>query len=922
MLAFAAMLFAACTDDTDSFPADGTESVVTFYPQLGNKTRAIGDAAQVNSINAAVYENGKLVYETTPVALSTAKADGIDLTLIVGHSYKIIFWAQNDALAPYSFDPNSPKVTVDYSNFTSGGFGNMEKLDAFYATASFAFDGKTAGGTINLARPLAMLNFADPDVQPKADEHTAVLTLSNVATSFNPFAGENEDKGSDFEEIAFTFSDFPTEPLVTGEGSSTKSYYYVTCNYLFPTTTVFNATLSLQDKNDNELKATAVTVPGLTPNTRTNVLGNVVQEPEWIPTDAIASELNDTIYPVHNAGELIWLAFNTPDDKVKTLSFEADIDLENKLLPNGLNLGNIKTIKGNGKTITRYKSKVGGLFGNATGITVENLTIDGATVKATPESATHVGALVNTLKGSSSFTNVTVKNADVSTTNGAAGGIVGYVVRNIETERREQLAVAFTDCTVEGGSISCDGATGTGYFVGLFSGYDNGETLTFTNCQHNVDGTNPVALTSDFESLYYEGNEAVWLSGNDYSAYNGFLGNEKHYRGKVMFEGTRFIPRWDGTTTVEPLLANATYDSGTTACSNGYVVYSPFDLAGVRKKTASPAAIYLRADVDMNGQGADGKYNVPSNFAQSVCASDDDKNFEPFNYVTTLDGKKSETENYSIYNLAITQLEQERAAFILYATGTTNHKNINFRNCQTVAVHKVVTTDAKAYGAILVSNVDATYTMENVHAYDCKVFALQKVGTLGARINGTSTLTNNSVNNCYVENYECFISERFTSGRINKSISLGFITAKVYEVYCDFYPHGEVGGMYGFIQGNSTLTNCKVNSTIVHGYGQDGKMATIDGNGWAQAGISMLGMYKVPGRHVSTMIGNIRATGTIKLTGCTVDSNSECTNHWDKHSNTCPYVGHAYFVNFSDNEGSLTVDEKSVTLGDCTTSIL
>ena len=200
--------------------------------------------------------------------------------------------------------------------------------------------------------------------------------------------------------------------------------------------------------------------------------------------------------------------------------------------------------------------------------------------------------------------------------------------------------------------------------------------------------------------------------------------------------------------------------------------------------------------------------------------------------------------------------------------------------------------------------------MENVHAYDCKVFALQKIGTLGARISGTSTLKNNSVNNCYVENYECNISERFTSGK--KMISRWTV-----EVYADFYPNGEVGGMYGFIQGSSTLTNCKVNATTIYAFGQDDKMATIDGSTLAKLGIAALGYYKVPGRHVSTMIGNIRATGTVTLTGCSVDANTKCTNRHDKHNNTYNFIGQAYIVKFVDSEGSVTVDGTKLTLADC-----
>ena len=542
------------------------------------------------------------------------------------------------------------------------------------------------------------------------------------------------------------------------------------------------------------------------------------------------------------------------------------------------------TFDGNGKTIKYYANS---LFGDAANITVQNLNLDNVTAT----SGGHVGVLVNTLIGNGTFTNVSISNSSATTTNGAAGGMVGYIVRASETDRSETLEVKIENCNISQTTVSSD-KENEGQFVGLLSGYDNGEKLTFKTC-----------TATD-----------VQVPGT----YHDFLGNETYRRGAVTVEDKRFMPKWDGETSVEPLLANPTYDGANAiAGTNKFVVYSSFDLAGVRKKTASPAAIYLKADIDMNGQGVDGKYNVPSNFTKSAISSTDDNAFDPFSYVITLDGYKDADSNYSIYNLSIAQIEQERAAFILYASGTTVHKNINFRNCQTVAVHKPVDTDAKAYGAILVSNVDATYTMENVHAYNCKVFALQKIGTLGARISGTSTLKNNSVNNCYVENYECLINERFTSGIINYSVTYFGITATVKEVYASFYPHGEVGGMYGFIQGNSELTDCKVNDTKVHAYGQNDKDATIDGNTIAKLGIGLLGYYRVPGRHVSTMIGNIRATGTVKLTGCTVDTNSECTNRWDKHNNTYKYIGQAYIVQFVDNKGTVTVDGKSLKIADC-----
>ena len=798
-------------------------------------------------------------------------------------------------------------VSVDYPA-NELGYDALESLDAFYAVSDVDLsNGRTID--VNLTRPFAQVNLvADKDELLNAQASKVEFTI-NVAETFNLTSPTVEEPT---EEQTFTFTsadNFQSTEEIDGN-------VYLGTTYLFvPSSGKVTGKVKLY-AGDNVLKsAENIEIP-LVGNKRTNLVfsGFQISVPEWDSSKETVPGASDGWITITEPEQLaaLLMAGTTDNTQVRigsTLNMEKmPQDVKNQIV--GKSFSSL-TLDGNGLTIKNFSAPA--FFANATNLTVSNLTLENVNITA----ATNVGVLVNELTGNGTFTNVTVKGSSATTTNGAAGGFVGRSVRTSEKDRSETLALTFTDCRIEGSSdknIVATGSAAEGKFVGLFSGYDNGEKLVFANC------TSEKAEVDDHVSRYVEGNEGAWLAGKDYSAYNGFLGSETYFRGKVYFggedESTRFCPKWDGTTTVEPLLANPTYDGANAiAGTNKFAVYSPFDLAGVRKKTASPAAIYLKADIDLNGQGVDGRYNVPSNFTKSAHSSADDIVFDPFSYVTTLDGYRDASTNNSIYNMSIAQIEQERAAFILYASGTTVHKNINFRNCQTVAVHKPVTTDAKAYGAILVSNVDATYTMENVHAFDCKVFALQKIGTLGARISGTSTLKNNSVNNCYVENYECDISERFESGPKEMS------GVKIKNVYADFYPHGEVGGMYGFIQGNSSMTNLYVNNTIVDAFGQDDKSAKIQGEGFlgSLAAITLqgLGYYLVPGRHVSTMIGNIRATGTVTLTGCSVDANTKCANRHDKHNSTYHYIGQAYIVKFLDSEGTVTVDGTKLTLADC-----
>ena len=885
---------------------------MTFRPKFEDfeaVTKAIGDGSQVDQLLVHIYEEGSDQFEEKTYDITSCQVQQeVKIPFFYGKKYKVYFWAYksgNDS--PYTLLNSNiglkGGVSVDYPA-NELGYDALESLDAFYAVSDVDLsNGRTMD--INLTRPFAQVNLVADKTELKTAQASKVEFTINVAETFNLASQEVEGTT---EEQTFTFTsedNFQSTEEINGN-------VYLGTTYLFvPSSGKVIGKVKLY-AGDNVLKsAENIEIP-LVGNKRTNLVfsGFQISVPDWDSNkETVPGESNYwiTITEPEQLAALL-MTGTTENTQVRigsTLNMEKmPQDVKNKIV--GKSFSSL-TLDGNGLTIKNFSAPA--FFANAANLTVSNLTLENVNITA----ATHVGVLVNELKGNGTFTNVTIKGSSATTTNGAAGGFVGRSVRTSEKDRSETLALTFTDCRIEGSSdnnIVAKGSAAEGKFVGLFTGYDNGEKLVFTNC------TSENAIVADYDSRYVEGNEGAWLAGNNYSAYNGFLGSETYFRGKVYFGGenestNRFCAKWDGKTTVEPLLANPTYDGANAiAGTNKFAVYSPFDLAGVRKKTASPAAIYLKADIDLNGQGVDGRYNVPSNFTKSAHSSADDIVFDPFSYVTTLDGYRDASTNNSIYNMSIAQIEQERAAFILYASGTTVHKNINFRNCQTVTVHKPVSTDAKAYGAILVSNVDATYTMENVHAYDCKVFALQKIGTLGARISGISTLKNNSVNNCYVENYECNISERFTSGK--KTISRWTV-----EVYADFYPNGEVGGMYGFIQGSSTLTNCKVNATTIYAFGQDDKMATVDGSLTAQFGIALLGYYKVPGRHVSTMIGNIRATGTVTLTGCSVDANTKCTNRHDKHNNTYNFIGQAYIVKFVDSEGSVTVDGKKLTLADC-----
>lgn len=626
-------------------------------------------------------------------------------------------------------------------------------------------------------------------------------------------------------------------------------------------------------------------------------------------------------YIIDSAEDLAWLYTASHSEGFEsglTFRAETDIDMDCRPGQKAIRLPSGSTFDGNGHTFKGFELG-SGIFGEkATNLTIRNLTIEGSKIEK-PEAA-NTGILVDTLCGTSTFTNVSIRNSSIST-DGAAGGMVGYISRKSKSSRKEKMDVLFENCHVYNTDII--GGTKEGFFVGLLRGYDNGETLTFrSDC--SADSTNGL---KGLKSTYIEGNEGAWLADIDFSSFNSWLGGEECYRGIVMYGDNRYIPRWDGSTLVKPLLAKTAYDSTpeveVVEASKNIMIYSAFDLAGAKSKIgASLTAMYFMENVDMFGAGEDGTTYVPAEFAYSAAESSDDNYTDMFTYVDLLEG-----QGHSIYNMNITSGDGTitSAAFIrsLRKNTDTIHRNLNFYNCNVISKAKTHINGSGneedlAAGAIVVckslATADLTYRMENIHVYDSRVFALQGMGILAAHLRGT--MHNCSVNNCHLENYRCEnhlepFSQMVAIGNNEVTVSSGF------------YSYGEVGGLAGMIERGATITDSHVRGSTIYAWGQPDQEAIITGEGTlgklaASAAVNM-GFYLVPGRHIGTLIGDIRTMSGEQITidGCTVDQATVCLAEQNSHSEKVPFIGQAYYIQFKDTMGTVIVDGHTLTLADC-----
>lgn len=773
VLVLAMFVWSACSNE-DSLMSGGDKEVsVTFQPKLKGdaSTRAIGGATRINKLDVIVYEedeNGMLSEKISDTKnWVTAQKDGISLTLIEGHTYQILFWAYCGDNTAYDIEDGI--ISVDYSDYIDGGFAEMEKLDAFYAKEIVTIGNQKVEdrGTISLTRPLAQLNFADNTTQPVEGTHKAVVTFHSIPTSFNPFNGEvttMTDAKNDADDVTFTFTVFPDEML-------NSSYYYVSSNYLFAPTSI-EATLEFQKvdgtlinkfefKDDN-----AIT---LAQNMKTNVYGSIVEEPQtwsvWDGTIPLESTLtidpeNQNCYIIDEASDIAWLSKNGASLAAGTFLQTIDIDMNSKEI-SSIKLPAGSTYDGGECKIKNYSNS---LFGDADGVSVQNLNIEEAAASGT----SHVGVLMNTLKGSAKFTDITIANSSASTTNGAAGGMIGYVVRKSEKDRSEKLNVEFLGCQLN--TITVSGSESEGKFVGLLSGYDNQESITFNaQCQ-----ASSVSVT-DYTSVYTKANQSAWVTSDVTNKYDGWLGHETYRRGKVLFDNVRMAPRWDGTTKITPIT------DGTTK-----LIYSAFDLASLQG--SDHTAVAFKENVDLGGDRATNK-----------------NPFTPISTIGTLDG-----ENHKLYNLNIFY-KNWIVGFINGTSGKTEHKNLHFVNSSVRA--NMTGNEAQVYVGTLCPYVQHEYIVDNITITNGYVLGLGKLGGLIGFVTSETAASLEcskcSVTSTTIENIESSAVDRFGNQ----------------YVYADFYPQGEVGGLIGFIGNDVVVTDCHVTNCNFNCYGQDMKTA-------------------------------------------------------------------------------------------------
>lgn len=376
-IAAAALLVTSCNDEMDNGLKTGDEGTVTFTAQLPSEmgTRAFADGLTAKHLQYAVYEAGQStplpVFGDETTVVGEAEMNNlkqtVSLKLTTGKTYDVIFWADATTDSPYTFNPASQEVSVDYSKVNN----NSDNCDAFFKKETITVSGNQSVD-VKLTRPFAQVNIGTDDFDAAKASGLEVTQTEVVAKAFatlNLATGEVSDEA----DRTFTMKAIPTAS--DGEFPVAGGYKYLSMDYLL--VGADKATVDVAFNYGGPQNRTFTNVP-VQRNYRTNIYGslltnttdfNVVIEPAFATTNYNLGAL----YTAPQIGGAVTLSDNVDFDRTiavqpgKTMSVNLNgktvkntTDLwENPSVPNSWSLFSVRgtdsklTLSGDGDVIAK-----------------------------------------------------------------------------------------------------------------------------------------------------------------------------------------------------------------------------------------------------------------------------------------------------------------------------------------------------------------------------------------------------------------------------------------------------------------------------------------------------------------------------------------------------------------------------------------
>lgn len=285
---------ASCTQkEITPITPTGEEVSVSFsaaIPGTEAATRAYSDGSTAKILTYYVYDE-----DTTPATLLTTVSGtatfntdlkaNVELRLVSGKSYSVVFWADKYGLMkadktpntdnPYSYSTKDKAITIDYNGIEA----QDENRDAFFAYRESFTVTNTINEPITLRRPFAQINVGTSDYDDAKDAGLLVdrssMTVSGIYSTIDLSNGELSGQ----TDVTFTTAAIPGEGE-TFPVEANPAYKYLGMNYVLVAAekTVIDVKFTCGAESREIPEMTFASVP-VQRNYRTNIYGALITDP-------------------------------------------------------------------------------------------------------------------------------------------------------------------------------------------------------------------------------------------------------------------------------------------------------------------------------------------------------------------------------------------------------------------------------------------------------------------------------------------------------------------------------------------------------------------------------------------------------------------------------------------------------------------
>ena len=486
LAASAVMMATGCSQDEIVSPATGGESTVSFSVQApdGMATRSYGDGQTATQLSYAVYDaQGNLISTLgTPAGQHetfTNHVTSVELKLVKGNTYKVVFWASPETASPYTLDWENKTMSI------SAVHSNQEAGDAFYGTSTVQVTGDSQQ-SVTLTRPFAQLNIGTNDYEAAEKAgfapNVTQVTVSGMPNQMNLWDGTVSGN----ESVTYTYADIPAGETYPVAGNKYLAMNYVlvgedkvTTDVTFNYAKAMDVVGQVQDAHQREFASVPVQR-----NYRTNIYGslltnttdfNVIIDPQFRQPD----------YQVYlqGASSLKDYVASTPADQLAETNL--NVDLQQGTLESGdATKKNIVTVNCKSIAISNGTVSNTGLNLKATeGVTLKDVKVDGTFARANSKASISV-----TTPGDVMIDGVDFTNADAATS-----GRYNGIEINLSSAGEPAKNVTVKNCTFAG--LSNNGI--------LVFGMQEEGVVNVENCQFDLTAGNEAVRISNRTNTHF-----------------------------------------------------------------------------------------------------------------------------------------------------------------------------------------------------------------------------------------------------------------------------------------------------------------------------------------------------------------------------------------------------------------------------------